>query len=118
MKWLAALCALSLPAAAQDIPRFTAETASAGITHAYTGEWEFMVGGGAAIFDCNGDALPDVYIAGGRARAALYVNRTAAGGALQFEKAGGLVNMPDVVGAYPINIDGDGIPDLVVLRVG
>ena len=57
------LCALSLivaahPAWAQDVPRF-AETA-AGVDHSFTGEWEFMVGGGVASFDCNGDALPDL----------------------------------------------------------
>jgi len=72
MKYLAAAFAvLAGPAMAQDIPKFVAETATAGITHAFTGEWEYMVGGGAAIFDCNADSLPEVYIAGGQDRAAL-----------------------------------------------
>jgi hypothetical protein len=70
---IAAFAVLASPAMAQDIskfgPKFVTETATAGIDHAFTGEWEYMVGGGAAIFDCNADSLPDVYIAGGQGRA-------------------------------------------------
>ena len=47
---LATLCAGS-PAWAQDgpvIPAFTDETAAAGINSTYEGQWEYMVGGGAA----------------------------------------------------------------------
>ncbi len=117
-KTLSALLLLATPAMAQDIPRFVVETATAGIDHAYTGEWEYMVGGGAAIFDCNADSLPDVYIAGGQGRAALYVNASAKGGALAFAKTPSAADLPSVSGAYPINIDGDRIPDLVILRVG
>lgn len=118
MRSLFALCLAAWPAMAQDLPRFAEETATAGIDHAYTGEWEYMVGGGAAIFDCNADSLPDVYIAGGQDRAALYVNSSQQGGALAFTKAGSAADLPGVSGAYPINIDGDAIPDLVILRVG
>ena len=51
---------VALPAAAEDsvaIPSFVEETASAGIDSVYAGEWEYMVGGGVATFDCNGDRL-------------------------------------------------------------
>lgn len=109
---------VATPAIAQDVPKFTDETASAGIDHAFRGEWEYMVGGGAAIFDCNADNLPDIYVAGGQDRAALYVNASAPGGALAFVKTASAADLPSVSGAYPINIDGDGVPDLVVLRVG
>ncbi len=115
---LAALLLIAAPAVAQDIPHFVAETDTAGITHAYTGEWEYMVGGGAAIFDCNADGLPDAYIAGGVGQAALFVNASAQGDALSFVKTPSAADMDKVSGAYPINIDGDGIPDLVILRVG
>jgi hypothetical protein len=111
-------CLICLPAMAQEVPRFAEETATSGIAHSFTGEWEYMVGGGVAIFDCNGDALPDMYVAGGMSNAALYINRSAKGGALAFEKTAGIADMPAVSGAYPINIDGDGIADLIVLRVG
>jgi hypothetical protein len=107
----------ALPAMAQDVPRFAEETSSAGIAHSYRGEWEYMVGGGAAIFDCNADSLPDVYLAGGKGHAALYINRSSKGGALAFAKTASAADLPSVTGAYPINIDGDGIADLVVLRV-
>ena len=119
---IAAFAVLASPAMAQDIPKFgpkfVPETATAGIDHAFTGEWEYMVGGGAAIFDCNADSLPDVYIAGGQGRAALYVNTSQKGGALAFTKTASTADLPSVSGAYPININGDSIPDLVILRVG
>lgn len=115
------LCALSLivaahPAWAQDVPRF-AETA-AGVDHSFTGEWEFMVGGGVASFDCNGDALPDLALSGGTSLAALYVNQSAVGGDLRFERQDSGIEMDMVSGTYPIDIDSDGITDLVLLRVG
>ncbi|NBO84279.1 MAG: hypothetical protein EBV14_02860, partial [Actinobacteria bacterium] len=34
-------------------PIYLDETAAAGITHAYDGEFPFFVGGGVATFDCN-----------------------------------------------------------------
>ena len=49
----------------RPFPTFVEETASAGIDSIYTGEWEYMVGGGAATFDCNGDGYPDMLLAGG-----------------------------------------------------
>lgn len=119
MKTIAPLALLlALPAFAQEVPLFANETTPAGLTHSYTGEWEYMVGGGAAIFDCNGDALPELYLAGGASQAALFVNKSAQGGALAFEKTTSNLDLPHVTGAYPINIDADGIADLVILRVG
>ena len=44
------------------------------------------VGGGAAGLDCNGDRKTDLFIAGGKNPAGLYVNRSATGGELKFEK--------------------------------
>ena len=63
------------------------EALAAGIDHSYTGPWEFFVGGGVAAFDCNGDRLPDLFIAGGTSPAELYVNDSPTGGALKFDKA-------------------------------
>ena len=59
---------VALPAAAEDsvaVPSFVEETASAGIDSVYAGEWEYMVGGGVATFDCNGDRFDDMLLAGG-----------------------------------------------------
>nr|WP_319250891.1 CRTAC1 family protein [uncultured Celeribacter sp.] len=85
--------------------------------HSYTGGWEHFVGGGVAIFDCNNDALPDLFVAGGDSPASLMINRSAPGGSLRFDRAP-LFEITGVTGAYPIDIDNDGLLDLAVLRVG
>jgi hypothetical protein len=106
---------------AMDVPTMEEQALAAGIDHRYTGPWEFFVGGGAAAFDCNGDRLPDLALAGGAGAARLYVNRSRAGGAIAFEPAAGAFPKPaetNVTGLYPIDIDNDGHRDLVVLRVG
>ena len=100
-------------------PHFVEEAAAAGLDHVYGGDYTFEVGGGVATFDCNGDGKPEIYLAGGSNPAALYRNDSPVGGALRFspidDRAVDLVN---VEGAYPLDIDGDGLVDLVVLRAG
>ena len=107
------------PSVALGAPRFVDETATAGIDHIYAGGFEYAVGGGVAVLDCSGDGKPDLYLAGGSNAAALYRNDSPVGSALRFtrlpDRATDLVG---VIGAYPIDIDGDGLTDLVVLRNG
>ena len=100
------------------IPSFAEETASAGIDSVYAGDWQYMVGGGAATFDCNDDGFPDMLLAGGEKPATFYRNASTRGGPLKFvaEKSG--LELDAVTGAYPLDIDSDGIVDLVLLRVG
>jgi hypothetical protein len=100
-------------------PHFVEETASAGIDHVYGGGFEHAVGGGVAAFDCSGDGKTDLYLAGGSASAALYRNDSPVGGALRFTRLRDpATDLTSVNGAYPIDIDSDGITDLVVLRNG
>ena len=100
------------------IPRFVEETASAGINSVYSGEWEYMVGGGVAAFDCSGDGFPDLLLSGGSSPARFYLNTSSRGGPLRFTPQKSGLELDKVIGTYPIDIDGDGITDLVLLRVG
>ena len=100
-------------------PRFIDETLSAGVQHVYDGEFPFFVGGGVAVFDCNGDDLPELFFAGGENDSALYLNASVRGGELRFQQSdAAIVKRQHVTGAYPINIDGDQMIDLVVLGRG
>jgi hypothetical protein len=118
MRSALALLALAAPALADPaLPRFADETASAGLSTVYDGEWDYMVGGGVATFDCSGDGFPEVFLSGGAGVSALYLNRSDTGGALSFERTDALA-MDAVLGAYPLDIDSDGAMDLVILRQG
>lgn len=101
-----------------SVPRYVEETATSGIEHSYTGEWEFMVGGGVATFDCDGDRMPDMLLSGGTSAAKFYRNTSTAGGALAFVEETSGLELDMVSGAYPLDVDSDGATDLVLLRVG
>jgi hypothetical protein len=115
-----AACNLSsMGSTAPTVVRFSEEAATAGLAHEYDGEFDYYVGGGVAAFDCDDNLMPDVYIAGGTQRASMFVNRTSARGSLAFERATSeTTDLDSVTGAYPIDIDSDGVTDLVVLRNG
>ena len=100
------------------IPQFLEETQSSGLSSRFDGDWEFMVGGGVATFDCNGDALPDVFLSGGTNAAKFYLNSSEIGGALKFTAFESGLEIKDATGAYPLDVDSDGLMDLMVLRVG
>ncbi len=122
------LCAPTM-ATAQDealaslapVPSYVEEAQAAGLDHTYDGAWEFFVGGGAAIFDCNGDRRPDLFLAGGKNPARLYRNDSQTGGALKFtavptglsERQAG-----KVLGAYPLDFNNDDVLDLAIMRLG
>ncbi len=87
------------------------------LDHQYIGGWEHFVGGGVAVFDCNGDTLADLYLAGGEADAILLVNQSGADVAFA-EQTPDSLRLTGVIGAYPFDFDNDGWLDLFVLRVG
>ncbi len=106
-----------------DVPVMHEEAEAAGIKSVYDGPWEFFVGGGGAAFDCDGSGFPSVFLAGGKNPARLYVNRSRSGGPIKFEEKPLDIGadpklLENVIGAYPIDISGDGHMDLFVLRVG
>lgn len=108
-----------IPTTAMDPPRFVEETVNAGIDHTYDGDFNFFVGGGVAVFDCNDDGRPDLYLAGGSNPAALYRNESPVAGGLRFVgMADPATALGNVTGAYPVDIDSDSHTDLVVLRLG
>ena len=111
---------LATPLSAQEapvVPQFV-RAAGSGLIHSFTGDWEFMVGGGVAVFDCDGNALPDMLLAGGTAPATHWRNESLAGGDLRFAPVEGGAAYDRVSGAYPLDVDGDANTDLILLRVG
>jgi enediyne biosynthesis protein E4 len=116
------LAAHAVLAAAQPavppVPRFIEETDTAGLQVRFEGEGEYMVGGGVATFDCDGDGLPEVYLTAGVNKAKFYRNRSARGGPLKLAEERSGLELTNALGAYPLDIDADGQADLVVLRVG
>jgi hypothetical protein len=117
--WVLGFGRAARPGPALGPPHFVEETATAGIAQTYDGPLAFFVGGGVAVFDCDDDGKPDIYIAGGTNRATLERNDGPIGGALHFSPIpSAMTDLTSVNGAYPLDIDGDGLVDLAVLRDG
>ena len=71
------------------------------------------------MFGCDADGFPELYAVGGSNPARLFLNRTRRPGApVAFETSDkSELALSGVTGAYPPDIDGDGILDLFILRV-
>ena len=71
------------------------------------------------MFDCDDDHRPDLYLAGGEGPALLARNESEVGGSLRFTPVHDpATDLSDVTGAYPLDVDGDAVADLAVLRRG
>lgn len=110
------ICGLIAATPVQADPLFQPEVLP---EHRYEGGWEHYVGGGLAVFDCDGDARLDMLAAGGTAMPTLLRNTSERGQALSFETlTSNALQISGTTGAYPLDIDNDGALDLVVMRVG
>ena len=105
---LASLCGSAIASLAMaqattpPIPRFIEETDTAGLQSRFEGEGEFMVGGGVATFDCDGDGLPEVYVTAGVNKARFYRNRSPRGGAIKLAEERSGLELMNAIGAYPL----------------
>lgn len=104
--------------AVTPLPSFVEETPSSGIDQKFLGDWQYMVGGGVASFDCNQDGFEDVLIAGGSATAKFFRNASKQGGELKFAAETSGLELDAVLGTYPVDVDSDGNIDVVLLRMG
>lgn len=109
MRWLLPLVLMAAPASAQRFADLSASLPP----HVYSGGWEHFVGGGVAVFDCDGDDLPEVLAAGGETPMLFLRNR----GGMAFQP-GEFPAITGATGAYPLDLDGDGQLDLYILRAG
>ncbi|MFZ1468746.1 MAG: VCBS repeat-containing protein [Paracoccaceae bacterium] len=116
MKACALILLPTMAAAEPAVPVYLPDTG--GITASYSGDYLYMVGGGPAVFDCSGDRKPDIYIPGGQGAGSLWVNDSPLGGDLAFHRADSGAELDAVTGAYPLDVDGDGLTDLILLRQG
>ena len=106
-------------AAPVDIPRYADVTRESGLDFSWDGELQYATGGGVAVLDCDDNGLADLYFAGGAGPAALFRNTTSVGGPVQFERLPATAtDLSAVNGAYPLDVDDDGVADLVTLRYG
>lgn len=72
-----------------------------------------------AAFDCDQEADPDLFFAGGGNAAQSFRNDSRRGTGLSFTALGEAApHDTAVTGAYPLDFDGDGHMDLAVLRIG
>ena len=112
-----ALVFAMVPGIALAGPVFTPVEVPASV---YDGGWEHFVGGGVSAFDCNGDRFPELFASGGSNKAKLLRNETGTPGNMPVfrDATPEVLARTGVTGAYPLDIDGDGVVDLAVMRVG
>ncbi len=115
--WIFVLAGFATPYSSQAEPAQPRFKAIDIAPHVYDGGWEHFVGGGVAAFDCDGDRLPELYAAGGANTSTLFRNRSTDGVSFEADTPDSLA-LGGVTGAYPIDLDSDGILDLAILRVG
>lgn len=107
------------PAPRPVTPIFQEEQAAeSGVDTVYDGDWEFMVGGGVSTFDCDDDGFPDMLLPGGSGKSVFYHNKSKKGGAIVFKAMASGLEVDRLLGSYAIDIDGDGIKDIILLRLG
>ncbi|MCD2174463.1 CRTAC1 family protein [Rhizobium sp. C4] len=94
------------------------QAAESGVDTVYNGDWEFMVGGGVSTFDCDDDRFPDMLLPGGSGKSVFYHNESKKGGAIRFKAKTSGLEIDKLLGSYAIDIDGDGIKDIILLRLG
>lgn len=92
--------------------------AESGVDAVYNGDWEFMVGGGVSTFDCDDDGFPDMLLPGGSGKSIFYHNESKKGGPIVFKAMTSGLEVDNLLGSYAIDIDGDGIKDIILLRLG
>ena len=118
--WFVLAAGRATPTTPLGPPAFVEETSRAGLEQTYDGPLAYFTGGGVATFDCDDDGRLDAYVSGGTAEAAPVPQRAvrSAAASASHGRRRRSTDLTAVTGAYPLDVDGDDIVDLVVLRSG
>ena len=114
--WRSTLCGRPSPSRLCR-PRASSRSRRRRASGVYDGDFTFFVGGGVVV-DCSDDGLPDLFRGRQQPGGPVPQREPDRWRAAVRSRPASATDLTEVAGAYPVDIDGDAVMDLAVLRVG